>query len=41
MRWALEDALVQLFDPQFSMDQIPVMLKELDRLADEIFSQVY
>jgi multiple sugar transport system substrate-binding protein/sn-glycerol 3-phosphate transport system substrate-binding protein len=41
MRWALEDVITELFDPQFSADEIPVMLKELDRLADEIYTQVY
>lgn len=40
MRWALEDVMVQLFNPQFGADQIPSMLEELDRVASEIFIQV-
>lgn len=41
MRWALEDVLKQLFDPQFSADQIPELLEKLDSVAKEIYSQVY
>lgn len=40
MRWALEDVMGQLFDPQFSPDQIPSLLEELDNVAAEIHSQV-
>jgi multiple sugar transport system substrate-binding protein/sn-glycerol 3-phosphate transport system substrate-binding protein len=40
MRWALEDVMVQLFNPQFSADQIPALLQELDRVAAEISIQV-
>jgi multiple sugar transport system substrate-binding protein len=41
MRWALEDVMTQLFDPQFETDQIPLLLEKLDSVADEIYSQVY
>jgi multiple sugar transport system substrate-binding protein/sn-glycerol 3-phosphate transport system substrate-binding protein len=40
MRWALNDTMVELFDPQFSADQIPTLLENLDRVALEIFTQV-
>jgi multiple sugar transport system substrate-binding protein len=40
MRWALNDTMAQLFDPQFSADQIPLMLENLDRVALEILTQV-
>jgi ABC-type glycerol-3-phosphate transport system substrate-binding protein len=40
MRWALEDATTQLFNPQFSADQIPALLENLDSVAAEIFTQV-
>jgi hypothetical protein len=41
MRWALEDAMVQLFNPQYSADQIPALLVKLDSVAEELFSQVH
>jgi hypothetical protein len=41
MRWALEDVMNQLFDPQFGTDQIPLLLENLDKTADEIYSQVH
>lgn len=41
MRWALEDVMTQLFDPQFEADQISLLLKKLDSVAKEIFSQVH
>jgi ABC-type glycerol-3-phosphate transport system substrate-binding protein len=40
MRWALEDVMKQLFNPQFSADQIPSLLEKLDSVAAEIFLQV-
>lgn len=40
VRWALEDATAQLFNPQFSADQIPSLLENLDSVAAEVFSQV-
>ena len=40
MRWALNDALTELMNPQFSADQIPSLLENLDLVASEIFSQV-
>jgi ABC-type glycerol-3-phosphate transport system substrate-binding protein len=40
MRWALEDAMTQLFNPQFAASQIPSLLVNLDSVASEIFSQV-
>ena len=40
MRWVLEDATAQLFDPQTSADQIPSLLENLDSLAAEILTQV-
>ena len=41
MRWALEDAMAQLFNPQYSADQIPALLEKLDSVAAELFSQVH
>lgn len=41
MRWVLEDAMTQLFDPQFDGAQIPDMLTNLDSVAAEILSQVH
>ena len=40
MRWALNDAMSELVNPQFSADQIPALLENLDSVASEIFSQV-
>jgi ABC-type glycerol-3-phosphate transport system substrate-binding protein len=40
MRWALDDAMSQLFDLQFDSDQIPTLLENLDSVAAEIDSQV-
>jgi ABC-type glycerol-3-phosphate transport system substrate-binding protein len=40
MRWALQDAMKQLFDPQFNAEKIPSLLEELDRVANEIYTQV-
>ncbi len=41
VRWALNDALAELIDPQFTLDQIPALLEDLDIVAGEIFSQVH
>jgi ABC-type glycerol-3-phosphate transport system substrate-binding protein len=41
MRWALNDVMAQLIDPQFSVDQIPSLLENLDIVASEIFNQVH
>jgi ABC-type glycerol-3-phosphate transport system substrate-binding protein len=35
-RWALEDAIRQLLDPEFSNDEIPVLLEMLDTLLGEL-----
>ena len=40
MRWALQDVMTQLFNPQYDADQIPALLEELDRVAAEISSRV-
>jgi hypothetical protein len=40
MRWSLQDAMAQLFDPQFRAEQIPTLLESLDSLASEIVTQV-
>jgi multiple sugar transport system substrate-binding protein len=40
VRWTLEDAAAQLFNLQFSADQIPSLLENLDSVAAEIFGQV-
>jgi multiple sugar transport system substrate-binding protein len=40
MRWALEDVIVQLFDPKFGADEIPSLLEKLDSVAAEIYSQI-
>ena len=40
MRWALQDVMTQLFDPQFGADQIPALLEKLESVASEINSQV-
>ena len=40
VRWTLEDASAQLFNLQFSADQIPSLLGNLDSVAAEIFGQV-
>jgi multiple sugar transport system substrate-binding protein len=40
MRWALNDAMTELMNPQVSTDQIPTLLENLDRVASEIFNQV-
>lgn len=39
LRWALQDASAQLFDPQFTSDQIPSLLNNLDSLASEVATQ--
>jgi multiple sugar transport system substrate-binding protein len=39
MRWALNDALDELLSPQLSADQIPVILQNLDSLAEELVNQ--
>ena len=41
VRWALNDAMAELLDPQFTRDQIPALLENLDIVAEEIFSQVH
>jgi multiple sugar transport system substrate-binding protein len=40
VRWMLGDALAQLFSDQFTIDQIPGLLENLDQLASEVFTQV-
>ncbi len=40
IRWALSDAMAQLFEPQFTPDQIPGLLDNLDTVAAEIVAQV-
>jgi len=40
MRWSLSDALAQLFDPQFTTDQIPALMENLNNVAAEILAQV-
>ena len=40
MQWALEDAMRQLFDPDFVNDQIPNLLENLANVAAEIYIQV-
>jgi multiple sugar transport system substrate-binding protein len=40
MRWALNDAMAELFDPAFTSGQIPDLLEALDQVALEIFNQV-
>jgi ABC-type glycerol-3-phosphate transport system substrate-binding protein len=40
MRWAVQDAMTQLFDPQFKADQIPALLENLDSVGAEIVEQV-
>jgi ABC-type glycerol-3-phosphate transport system substrate-binding protein len=37
MRWAFEDVMEQLFEPQFGVDQIPALLENLQSVATEIF----
>jgi multiple sugar transport system substrate-binding protein len=41
MRWALKDAATELFSQQFNASQIPELLRKLDDVAAEIFSQVH
>ena len=41
MRWALNDAMNELMNPQLSADQIPALLEKLDEVAEEIFTQVH
>lgn len=41
VRWVLQDALVQLFAPGFTADQIPSLLDNLDSLAVELDTQVH
>jgi len=40
MRWALNDAMAELFSPTFTSGQIPNLLEALDQAALEIFNQV-
>ena len=40
MRWALNDAMAELFTPAFTAGQIPDLLEALDQAALEIFNQV-
>lgn len=40
VRWAMGDALAELLSVEFDAEQIPNLLKELDRLAVEINAQV-
>ena len=41
MRWALNDAMAELFDPAFTSGQIPNLLEALDQTALDIFTQVH
>jgi ABC-type glycerol-3-phosphate transport system substrate-binding protein len=41
MRWALNDAMTELVNPQLSADQIPSLLENLNNVASEIFNQVH
>lgn len=36
MRWTLSDALTQLFSAKFTIDQIPALIGNLDKIASEI-----
>jgi ABC-type glycerol-3-phosphate transport system substrate-binding protein len=40
MRWALQDAMAELFDPQVKAEQIPALLKNLDDIATEVVQRV-
>jgi ABC-type glycerol-3-phosphate transport system substrate-binding protein len=40
VRWALSDAMVQLFSPDYDIDQIPELLQMLDDVAAEVHTQV-
>ena len=40
MRWALNDAMAELFSPTFTAGQVPDLLEALDQAALEIFTQV-
>ena len=40
MRWALNDALAELFDPTFTSGQIPDLLEALEQTALDIHTQV-
>jgi len=40
MRWALSDAMAELFNPAFTSGQIPDLLEALDQTALDIFTQV-
>jgi multiple sugar transport system substrate-binding protein len=40
IRWALTDAMAELFDPAFTSGQIPDLLEALDQTALDIFTQV-
>ena len=40
MRWVLNDAMAELFNPAFSAGQIPDLMEALDQAALEIFTQV-
>lgn len=41
VRWALNDAVSELLDPQQSADEIPLLLEKLDSVATEIFNQAH
>jgi ABC-type glycerol-3-phosphate transport system substrate-binding protein len=41
MRWALNDAMAELTNLQFTKDKIPLLLENLDNVATEIFNQVH
>jgi multiple sugar transport system substrate-binding protein len=40
MRWALGDAMSELFSLEFDSEEIPALLKRLDAVAEEIHTQV-
>jgi multiple sugar transport system substrate-binding protein len=39
VRWAIKDAMNELLSPQVSVDQIPDLLENLDRVAAEVINQ--
>ena len=41
VRWVLNDATAQLFSLQFKSDKIPLLIENLDNVAEEIFRKVH
>ncbi len=39
LRWVMADSQAQLFSPDFSVEKIPALLKMMDELASEIYTQ--